>query len=304
MFTCHYYFVTEPLQEEYTDDSDHPPQHTITVPDRREVTLSFFGNEVTISMMRISLSGLCEKSLSSDNLEVLQLVKEHAWTLLRLTYDKDLTLYPLSMWSYQEHDKPYRLSVNMKTMLAKSDPPYNVIEAAFSRGLALRMELRLFVDALDLRLPLQFRYLSLYKIIELIFKTGRKWRPSYRLSLVQFEAEYRASNVSPKPLFSYINDLRDRCAHVKTNGGMFGVTMLSSRAAAEVERMLPMMMRICSTLLNARGFGIVLLQTSQLACVFDPAARETTTHTVQGSYSLGVLAPSSVESIERTAKAE
>ena len=45
----------------------------------------------------------------------------------------------------------------------------------FAGSFPYREEIRLFIDGNDGRIPLQYRYLSLYKVIELHYKKHGQW---------------------------------------------------------------------------------------------------------------------------------
>lgn len=109
-------------------------------------------------------------------------------------------------------------------------------------------------------MPLQYRYLSLYKLLELEFKKKKKWTKQIEELTDRFEEEFRTLG-QKKNLINYIHSLRDRCAHVKTTKGFIAVTQLSNKDMLEIDRFLPLMTKMCVTLINEkyRETGISLV---------------------------------------------
>ena len=66
--------------------------------------------------------------------------------------------------------------------------------------------------------------------------------------------------ISPRTLRNYIDDVRDRCAHLRMRSDALGVTMLSNKDASEVDSVLPLVTKICAIAVNrhlkTKGFRI------------------------------------------------
>src|SRR5207249_940189 len=104
---CHYYYFIEPVAEEYRDDDEHPPQITTEIQTARKTfRLSLFGTKNRILMLRVSVPDLAEEKVPDDDLRAVQLIKEHAASVLRFTYDRQVELFPLNAWMYEETSKP------------------------------------------------------------------------------------------------------------------------------------------------------------------------------------------------------
>jgi hypothetical protein len=90
------------------------------------------------------------------------------------------------------------------------------ISEVFTRSMDIRHLMKLLGDTQSSSLPLQYKYLSLYKIFELEFRFGKKWT-GLREALAPYDQEYRALNVSGRALVNLIHDLRDKCAVLAQN---------------------------------------------------------------------------------------
>src|SRR5215469_16193382 len=77
--------------------------------------------------------------------------------------------------------------------------------------------IKLLADAQMPLLPLQYRYLSLYKILELEFRLAGRWIGLQKL-LEPYYDDYKGLNISMRSLPNLIHEMRDKCAHIKLGG--------------------------------------------------------------------------------------
>ncbi len=254
-----YYWFFEPLKSEYQDDNSINPILEIPVKTNDgECRLSlFFGIDRRPSFMRFSIPGYEKEEIKEEHSELLQTVKEHLLSILRINYDSNLQLAPYTMWAFPESGKPYSYGITLKQMVTKwTELPVKTIKNAFIGTWSKRDDMRLLSDSLDPRIPLQYRYLSLYKIIENAFKARGKWnKKELKEFLNQFEDDYKKDIRTKSSLYSYIHNLRDKCAHIKTSKNRYGVTYLSNRQVVEVNKFLPFMRKMCVNLLNSLSGG-------------------------------------------------
>jgi hypothetical protein len=255
--SCFYYWFIEPLKSQYKDDGSLNPAFTIPVKTNFgecELTL-FLDSEGHPDFIRFKIPGFASEELKQEHAELLQKGKEHLLSILRLIYDPKTQVYPIHMRVFSEDIKPH-FNVSIQELLGQRPSfPSVAVRDVFVGTWDKRTEIKLLTDALDERIPLQYRYLSLYKILENHFKKRREWQKTeLKAFLSQFSAKFNEIN-SNLPLDKYIHALRDKCAHIKTGNDILGVTQLSQRQVAEVERFLPLFKNICITLLNSASNG-------------------------------------------------
>ena len=105
--------------------------------------------------------------------------------------------------------------------------------------------LKLLSDAQLSSLPIQYRYLSLYKIFELEFKFGRKWKKGLDDLLSPYQERYKELKVSDRALRNVIHELRDKCAHIKTGSNDdLGIVEMDHADIKVVSTLMPLLMRI------------------------------------------------------------
>ena len=262
--TAYYYFAVEPLIEKYEDVPEVKPLISIPVKTKSKTfEVSFFALGNQLHMLRIAVPNLEEDRISEEDSKVVQTLKEHVLSVLRITYDHGVSLFPIHWWSFAEEGKEYRAGISIREQIEEA---FRInagnIRNVFVSTFPLRYHIALISDSQDRRIPLQYRYLSLYKILELEFKKGGRWN-RIRLNefLSRFEKEFQKLHSEKIELRNYLHSLRDKCAHVRTGKDIIGVTQLSGKDIEEVTKFLPFMAELCSTLLNEKykdkGFSIV-----------------------------------------------
>lgn len=256
--SCFYYWFIEPLKSQYKDDGSLNAAFEIPVKtqfENCELAL-FLDSEGQPNFVRFRIPGIRNDELEQKHAELLQTVKEHLLSVLRLMYDSKTQIAPVAMWAFPEDGKPYSYGISIQQLFGQRRTfAATAVRNVFIGTWSKRTEIKLLADALDERIPLQYRYLSLYKILEHHFKKRGKWQKNeLKAFLSQFSDKLNKMSIST-PLDNYIHSLRDRCAHIKTGKDISGVTQLSQRQAAEVETFLPFMKNICTTLLNSVSNG-------------------------------------------------
>lgn len=261
--SCFYYWFIEPLKSQYKDDGSLNPAFKIPVKTNRfekcELAL-FLDSGGRPDFIRLIIPGYAgdelKQELKQEHVELLQVVKEHILSVLRLMYDSKTEIARYVMWAFPEDAKPYSYGISIQELQGQRPAfPSAAVHNAFVGTWDKRTEIKLLTDALDERILLQYRYLSLYKILENHFKKRGKWQKSeLKEFLSQFHAQFEGLSIS-LPLDNYIHTLRDKCAHIKTGKDVLGVTQLNPQQAKEVGRFLPFLKNICMTLLNSVSNG-------------------------------------------------
>jgi hypothetical protein len=266
MNTCYYYLFVEPLLAEYIDDGKiEPASFALVKTESKEYKVSFFTTHNQLYMARIEVPSVPDETIPDPDLEKIQTIKEHILSVLRLTYDHSVSLFPRSMWNFiKEGEKP-SLHIRINEMINPNfDPHVENIRNVFVATFPIRVQIGLLSDSQDKRLPLQYRYLSLYKLLEMEFKKKGKWSDEYDNLVNGFKKEFKELGIPMKPT-NYTHCLRDRCAHVKTGKDVVGITQLSNKDMIEVNRFLPLMTRICTNMISKKypdkGFSLVNFRT-------------------------------------------
>ena len=262
MNTCYYYLIVEPLINEYKDDSNaKPASFAIIETESKEYQVSFFTTHNRLSMVRIDIPNVLDETILETDLEMVQIIKEHVLSVLRLTYDPKVSLFPHTLRNLRKEGQEPDLHVKMSEIIRTDfNPHVENIRNVFVATFLIRIQIKLLSDSQDKRLPLQYRYLSLYKLMEMEFKEKGKWTTEYEQFVSSFEDEFRNLGIRMKSA-KYIHRLRDKCAHIKTGKDVLGITQLSNKDMIEIDRFFPLMTRICVNLISKKypdkGFSLV-----------------------------------------------
>lgn len=257
-YTCLYYWLVEPTRDVFLDTSESQPAFELQIEsDWGENKFALFVSDDKIpEYARLTIPNLEEEKIPEEILPMIQAVKEHLLSILRITYYENVTLFPTSVWTFLEDISSYSMGLEIQKFSNYKidiDRAKRLLVGSFP----YREELRLFIDGYDGRIPLQYRYLSLYKIIELHYKKQGQWNEEgLELLLGTYTSRFSDIKVTMKPA-SHIHMLRAKCAHIKTGKSKesFGVTQLNHKETVDVSKILPIMSDICIDILNERANG-------------------------------------------------
>jgi len=215
------YTLLAPMRDVYIDNEERDLLTVQSaVPGAGQLKVTLVGRASAPEMIRSEFLGV-EQDWSADQLWAEREHVEHLISMLRLTTDHPVERLMLGQqlhWVDTEGDaqgKP-RITLSM-TSISTSDYRAELKSAGllFEKTLGHRQIFKLLGDAQLPNLPLSYRYLSIYRILELEFKVGHKW-PQLDSVLEPFENEYRSLNVSNQSFENCMHAFRDMCAHIKS----------------------------------------------------------------------------------------
>jgi hypothetical protein len=172
MKTCYIYYPVEPVLEQYEDDESRIPATSITVNTaRKSYEVALFADETNsrITFVRIAVPNCADEKIPEEDLSILQSLKEHMLSVLRITYDNRATLWDINWWTFIEEGAPRSTGLLVK-QIVQGKPDFNIRNVSVATH-SIRNKLRLLTDARDPHVPLQYQYLSLYKLLESEFKS-------------------------------------------------------------------------------------------------------------------------------------
>ena len=216
------YCIVLPLKETYVDDGSRDlctAEINITTAGEFQVTL--VGTQTTIELIRVATLN-SDGALTPAQSETVGKIIDHMLAVLRLTFDADVQLFRrgpahFSLGCRDVDGKPslnfaIREHINAGFVIHADNIRNTFVQTARMRHLTL-----LLGDTQNGALPLQYRYLSLYKAFELEFRARKKWVDLTSL-FASVNARYLALAVSKRSLVELFHELRDKCAHIKTGG--------------------------------------------------------------------------------------
>jgi hypothetical protein len=183
-FTLYHYTPISPLREEYSDDgSTVILSINCGMKDGRVFDISLLGTDDTIVSIRVTTPLLNEDKLSNEDKNRITGLVEHMLAVLRLTYDVEADFVRtgnsyITMMSFVGGGQGPRLHI--RGIGREINPGYKIkvhnIATVFCNTSKLKEIVRLAADSQHPTLPIQYRYLTLYKIFERDFKKNKRWQ--------------------------------------------------------------------------------------------------------------------------------
>ena len=131
------------------------------------------------------------------------MLKEHMLSVLQINFDPQVR-YHHSIHNYIEEGKEPNLDVNMQIVQGPPTEKFITgIHNFFSISVPVRNEIKLLADANNPAIPLQYRYLSVYKLLEHWFKRNDHWTQDFNKFLDGYESDYKRRKFSNQKLHNY-----------------------------------------------------------------------------------------------------
>jgi hypothetical protein len=221
------------------------------------------GTEKTVYAIRITATSLTERAISKEEERNITAICEHMLGVLRLTYDLDADFIRrgnryTQMSGFRDEGQQPNLKMKIwNEVFSDYKVDLQNVRAVFCETAKQREHrevVRLCGDALHSTLPLEYRYLTLYKIFERDFKKIRYWQKKELTKLLEpFADEFRTLKLTEMKLWNFIIHLRDKCAHIAVgHDDRRGILGLESPDAQLVEEFMPLFWKIVVKHLNRK----------------------------------------------------
>jgi hypothetical protein len=161
-----------PLIERYVDDGTRDLcTAEISIKDTGDFQVSLVGTKHHIELIRIATLN-SDGNLSAKQHETASMLVDHTLAVLKLTHDAsiDLVRWGLNTISLGAHDVEGEPHLNIRISEipgAPAEVAADNIRRVVAATVGHRHLIKLLADAQTHLLPLQYRYLSLYKFLEL-----------------------------------------------------------------------------------------------------------------------------------------
>jgi hypothetical protein len=230
------YSPLAPLINEYSDDGSRVLcTGTVSIATSGDYEVSLIGSRTSVELIRVAPLN-SDGNLTEVQQETVGKLIDHMIAVLRFTYNPQAELLgfgenTLSIGTHDNDGKP-SLRVQVNEFVAEA-PPINAgnIRNVFIKSMNIRHLMKLLSDTQNPSIPLQYKFLSLYKVFELEFRQKKKW-VGLNEFLKNYETEYRALKLSSRSLPNLLHELRDKCAHIKIgNEDDLGIVGLDGRDA-------------------------------------------------------------------------
>ncbi len=230
MKTARIYSLLAPVPERFDDYGEAP----LTVIPVERVTgktweVAVLGTPNTIQAVRITIPDIENETIDPEDFRAALRLRIYLLDCIRIVYDSAAEYFRYgenvpAMWNFREPNEPPNFSVVIKEPL---NPDYRVNAVGLAHMISapptLRPIIHLMANGADPRLPLQFRFLSFYKIIEMHYRVApnKKFSELATRYVDDFHAVFPSvKNVAT--LCKQLSQLRNKCAHIKLTTGDLG----------------------------------------------------------------------------------
>jgi hypothetical protein len=260
-----WYWLVEPHRGGFTDTADKIAfTQDVAFADGSHLDVSVYLDEHAcphfIRVRAFDTLDINDTARFQDHVSVMA---EHMLSTLKLTWDEQTAYFPMNFFC-QEPEDGRAVSILLEDEGGKVFD-FAAAQSLFVHTVEARQSLRLITDSLDPGIPVQYRFLSLYKFLEIRYRNDKdQWEWDALSTAIKPQLEQFASLKLDRDLRGELEHLRDRCAHIKSGKNrkrQLGVTALHPKALRELERFMPVMAEICREIFNVEMKGKFELKT-------------------------------------------
>jgi len=246
----YHYRPLAPVRELYQDDGSRILARVPVQSDVGVTEVAAIGDEGGLESIRVRLEHPTGQFSEAQSRLMMDLTF-HMLTGLRVVqdYEADFASYRgkfLAMLTPADPEGRPTLKMEVQHLLGARPPfPTADIESTFVVTFDRHALFDLLADSQRSSVPLQYRYLSLFKVLEHEFQVVNKWGDRLQAFLGPHDGEFQRISGGRRSLRSEVCDLRDKAAHIKIGKtDAPGIAGLGSQDAQRVSRLLPLLHRI------------------------------------------------------------
>jgi hypothetical protein len=259
---CFFYWILEPPPERITDKNGRTLAYEVTVNyNDRAHQVALFTNEAgQPEFVRLTLQGIEQESLPEELLPFIQSMREHVLTTLHLGYDQRAQYFPIHFWNFQSDRRGSTTDVRL-TLHGMRAADADLLRNVFTSTINYREHFRLYSNGTNEGIPQQYRFLSLYKLLEMQYRKGGDWSPLFRSFVDSFNKRFSEKGID-RDFVGLLHRYRDKCAHVRTGKKhqLLGVSELNHKELVALEKLLPIMAEMGASILTELTRGSVTVK--------------------------------------------
>jgi hypothetical protein len=259
-----WYWMLEPLRGGIVDTPDRSPAFVrqMQFPGGERLSASLYlDSDRQPLYVKIRALDVVDDRDSERFVDLVQIASEHMLSVLKLTWSPSAQYLQMSICT-READDGGGAQLEIR---AFGQDAFDAAQAEglYEHTLSHRHDLRLIADSISTAIPIQYRFLSLYKFLEHRFMNDEgHWDFEGLEELCQPHLEAFNALATGRSLRAELMHLRDRCAHIMTGSGKkrrLGVSALHPKALKELTALMPVLSEMCRTVFNRQMDGLVVL---------------------------------------------
>lgn len=249
-----WYWFVGPHRGGFEDTGENAAftQHVV-VPGEMQLDVSLYLDEgKQPHFVRVRAFEAVDKNDTDRFMDHVVVLAEHMLSVLKMTMGEQVSYGSLTVFCAETEDG--RGASLLMEDVGNRLFPCDAAQSLFAHTLDARQSLRLISDSLDPCIPPQYRYLSLYKFLEIRYKKDNDcWDWDELNAACASQLNQFAALGFDRELKAELIRLRDSCAHIKSGKDkkrQLGVTALHPKALRELEKFMPVLTEICREIFN------------------------------------------------------
>jgi len=243
----HYLLLNPPPAQDDMERAVSILNFQVPTSDGRQFIVSLLGQPHVVYCICVTIPN-SDGKLSVDDLARVTKINSHMLSTLRVAYDHGADVVRIGdgfINACRITDQEFRTKLDILCSFPPN-PDFRVnvenIKNTFNCG-GQKQELIALVAEMGLpSLPMQYRFLALYKVLDLASGGVTGFSHVVRRLVDHREQEFQALQLSRRKFRNFIHEYRDKCAHIYTgNDRALGIVGLTSGDAEQVRKVLPLM---------------------------------------------------------------
>ncbi len=245
------------------DFSDAPAFRSEITGSSKPMGISLFAKGGVPEAILIEIGGVTEEDDLEPFGQLIHSLCEHMRLVLTVTVSPFLQYHPVVMATYLKAGMA-QASIDTSTIYKEiQEPNWTGIKGVFNETSGIRSLFGYFAVGCNEAIPFQFRFLSLFMIIERLFKKSNVWDKASRDQILDQHHAALTPAGWQGSTFAYLSNIRDKCAHPWIGSkGAEGTHSLSAHGNMEIGVVLHGLIKLCSDLLMSKS-AVQLLATSE-----------------------------------------
>jgi hypothetical protein len=257
MKTARIYCFLKPAPTRFDDNGESP---LAVIPVERTTgavwEAAILGTPSTIIAIRVTIPDIKDEKIEEEDFRRFLSLRTYLLDCIRIVYDPTAEYFRVgdnvvNTWNFLAPERKPQFAIEIQEPF---NPDYRVntegLRLIISAVPFMRPFIHLIADGADPRLPIQFRFLSYYKIIEMHYRVtpNSRFTPFVASFLPDFQLIYPEITTT-RDLCSSLTKLRNRCAHIKLASGDLGYSHLEARPD-DLAKALPIIGRMAIRAIN------------------------------------------------------
>jgi hypothetical protein len=220
----------------------------VPISEGRKFIVSLLGEPHAVYCICVTIPN-SDAHISDADADRISKINSHMLSTLRGTYNSEADVLRngdgfLNISRVDEQDYPKSLGFLYGPPSPNTEFRVDVknIEDTFKNSAQIKEIIALIGEAGVSTLPLQYKFLHLYKVLDLVSNGKKGFSSVVREIIDKRDSQFQSLGLNSQKFRNFIHTYRDKCAHIYTsNAGALGIVGLLSADVEAVRKVLPLL---------------------------------------------------------------